>query len=495
VLYSSRCELWKIADFGISADVTSKRLHVTRYSRGTAPYRAPEMSHPNATYNNRVDIWALGCIVYEAFTGLKAFETEIDVFRYTCLPGGLKLSFERLPPYLRLTLQKPLETMLSLDGNARPSAKSLIELWANIPKPNPPGGPESQCGEIYVTSQEPAPQVFSPPGFLSHEVSKKIIFVAVNILNTRLALIFAPENSSPDECIQVHAPSDGNVCWGQKRPTRPGPTLLTFSEGGRFLVFRERGSRKSFKVLDVYKFETLATIWAEAVPVAIAFSDHGHRAAVALRRDGHPPRLLEPSLPDQSESTPTVFVSGDTIEVDMAGARGNPEIFYSGKGENIFLTQWMGKEGLNGDLEVIGWNVGTRSCHTRITLATQFVRWPDEPLHLPPCYITQNYVAVQGRGARDANKSTWFIIPLEPGSTDDMAVRHDNATFAVAVPVGFVFIHGCKMELWTPPGGTATLGQMDSDVGDEALIFAMSEDQRTLMAMTKDGRLRKWKLG
>jgi hypothetical protein len=330
---------------------------------------------------------------------------------------------------------------------------------------------------------------------LSNGVSKKISFVAVNILNTRLALIFAPENSSPDECIQIHAPSHLNVCWETKRPTRRGPTLLTFSEGGRFLVFRERGSPKSFKILDVYNFETLAIIWVEADPVAIAFSDNGHRAAVALRRDGHPPRLLEPSLPDQSESSPTVFVSGDTIEVDMAGARGNPEIFYSGQGENIFLTQWVGKEGLNGDLEVIGWNIGTRSCVTRITLVTNFARWPDEPSHLPPCYITQNYLTVQGRGTNDANRSIWFIIPLEPGSTDEMVVRHDNATFAVTVPVGFVFIHGCKMELWTPSGGTATLGQMDSDVGDEALTFTMSEDQHTLMAMMKNRTLRLWKLG
>jgi len=76
-----------------------------------------------------------------------------------------------------------------------------------------------------------------------------------------------------------------------------------------------------------------------------------------------------------------------------------------------------------------------------------------------------------------------------------MVVRHDNATFAVTVPVGFVFIHGCKMELWAPSGGTATLGQMDSDVGDEALTFTMSEDQHTLMAMMKNRTLRLWKLG
>jgi Protein kinase domain len=473
-------------------------MHVTRYSRGTAPYRAPEMSTPNAEYNNRVDIWALGCIVHEAFTGLKAFETEIDVFRYNFSNRGLKLKFEKLPPYLRLTLQKPLETMLSLDANARPSAKELNRLWENFPKSAPSSPEDLQPGEVYVIAKEPVPRVYTPPGAFSREPSTRIVFVAVNILNTRLAMIFASNNDELDEYIQVRAPSDPEVSWGHKRPIRPGPTLLTFSEGGKFLVFRERESPKSFKVLDVYNLATLAIIWVEEIPVAISFSDHGHRAAVAVRRDGILPSLLKPSLFDQSESSPTVFVSGDTILVDMSGGRVAPEIFYSGEGENVFLAQWVGREGNNDNLEITGWNVGTRSCVTQITLATNFVSWPEEPSHLPPCYITKNYLAVQGRVKSRTSGSTWFIVPLDPRtprSTNEMVVQHDNASFAVTVPVGFVFIHGRKMELWTPSGGIASLGQLDSEVDNTTLTFTLSEDQRSLMAIMKDRSLRLWKLG
>src|SRR5437667_3367776 len=43
VLYSEKSRCWKIADFGTASRATSKRLNTTRYSRGTAGYRAPEI--------------------------------------------------------------------------------------------------------------------------------------------------------------------------------------------------------------------------------------------------------------------------------------------------------------------------------------------------------------------------------------------------------------------------------------------------------------------
>lgn len=131
----------------------------------------------------------------------------------------------------------------------------------------------------------------------------------------------------------------------------------------------------------------------------------------------------------------------------------------------------------------------TRNCVTRITLAANFVAWAQEPSYLPLCYITQNYLAVQGRVESQTK------VPLEPGSTKEMVVRHDNASFVVTVPVGFVFIHGRNMELWTVSGGIASLGQLDLEVDNTALTFTLSEDQRCLMATMKDGSLRLWKLG
>lgn len=86
VLYSHKDQAWKIADFGLTQQGTSKRAHTTRYSRGTGGYRAPELlqhdEDDKARYTNKVDIWAFGCILYEVVYQKKAFGTDNVVWRY-----------------------------------------------------------------------------------------------------------------------------------------------------------------------------------------------------------------------------------------------------------------------------------------------------------------------------------------------------------------------------------------------------------------------------
>jgi serine/threonine protein kinase len=77
--------LWKITDFGISAIARSRNLLATNAKRGTPQYTAPEILHsqPNTpSYRNAVDVWGLGLIVYELFTGERVFQTESDALLY-----------------------------------------------------------------------------------------------------------------------------------------------------------------------------------------------------------------------------------------------------------------------------------------------------------------------------------------------------------------------------------------------------------------------------
>lgn len=43
VLYRRAEMTWKITDFGLTVEATSKRARVTQFSRGTTSYRAPEL--------------------------------------------------------------------------------------------------------------------------------------------------------------------------------------------------------------------------------------------------------------------------------------------------------------------------------------------------------------------------------------------------------------------------------------------------------------------
>jgi serine/threonine protein kinase len=77
VLYSPSQRLWKVADFGMTSDGTSRREVTTKYGRGTTGYRAPELVR-TSQYNNKVDIFAIGYIFFELFTnGENAFTVAI----------------------------------------------------------------------------------------------------------------------------------------------------------------------------------------------------------------------------------------------------------------------------------------------------------------------------------------------------------------------------------------------------------------------------------
>src|SRR5271170_4811835 len=75
---------WKIADFGLTSEATTTRLVTSRYARGKPCYRAPELlRETDRGYNNKADIWSLGCISYELFTSKKPFRDDFAVIDYT----------------------------------------------------------------------------------------------------------------------------------------------------------------------------------------------------------------------------------------------------------------------------------------------------------------------------------------------------------------------------------------------------------------------------
>ena len=58
----------KIGDFGISKQFNSYKTHtLTTKKLGTEYYAAPEIIN-DSIYNEKSDIYSLGCIIYELFT-------------------------------------------------------------------------------------------------------------------------------------------------------------------------------------------------------------------------------------------------------------------------------------------------------------------------------------------------------------------------------------------------------------------------------------------
>lgn len=133
VLFSKKRQMWKITDFGLSTYATSKKAVTTRYSRGTTGYRAPELLEEKPTFNNKVDIWALGCIFYELITGSKAFHDDwiarapinLPSFRDVSCPHGTCPHYIDLYPHFDSCLLE----MLMRNPKERPRAAGLCSIF------------------------------------------------------------------------------------------------------------------------------------------------------------------------------------------------------------------------------------------------------------------------------------------------------------------------------------------------------------------------------
>jgi len=71
-----------LADFGITSEVMSTMM-VTSFGRGTPGYRAPELLVQDE-YDNKVDIWAVGCILHELVTGMILKKLRLHVPIQVC---------------------------------------------------------------------------------------------------------------------------------------------------------------------------------------------------------------------------------------------------------------------------------------------------------------------------------------------------------------------------------------------------------------------------
>lgn len=122
-----------MADFGSASQATSKRLNTTHLSRGTESYRAPEVLK-DGRFNNRSDIFALGCIIFEIITGQKLFPSDQAVLQYALNPKSIFPDFWPVAaPESRLyLLGKMASTLLEIDPMLRPGAVETRERLRNI---------------------------------------------------------------------------------------------------------------------------------------------------------------------------------------------------------------------------------------------------------------------------------------------------------------------------------------------------------------------------
>ena len=128
----------KIGDFGISKQL-NKEYTLTKNKLGTEYYIAPEIIK-EGKYNEKSDIWSLGCIIYELF--------HLRIYYKDKLMNDIQKINKDIYNY---KYQKLLDLILQLDYNKRIDINKIYEMLENI---NNKDDRNIIIGEIYINKED-----------------------------------------------------------------------------------------------------------------------------------------------------------------------------------------------------------------------------------------------------------------------------------------------------------------------------------------------------
>lgn len=89
---------------------------------GTPYYLSPEMCEEKP-YNEKTDIWAMGCIIYELCTGKHPFEANNQAALALKIVMG---KYNDIPKHYSSELEWVVRSCLSVDYKRRPTAAHLL---------------------------------------------------------------------------------------------------------------------------------------------------------------------------------------------------------------------------------------------------------------------------------------------------------------------------------------------------------------------------------
>ena len=89
------------------------------------------MSEARHVYNNKADIWAMGCILYELATGRKTFHTDVAVLEHRMSGAAFTVTIDRsFTEFSGGAVRERIHEMLQMESSSRPAASSLYETFS-----------------------------------------------------------------------------------------------------------------------------------------------------------------------------------------------------------------------------------------------------------------------------------------------------------------------------------------------------------------------------
>ena len=121
----------KIGDFGIAKILNSTSSYAHTFI-GTPYYISPELCK-DQPYNDKSDVWSLGCVLYELCTLNHPFEggTQVEIYEKI-----MTQKFKAISPDYSLELKKMVDLLLEKDEKKRPKMKDILKMKCVIDRAN-----------------------------------------------------------------------------------------------------------------------------------------------------------------------------------------------------------------------------------------------------------------------------------------------------------------------------------------------------------------------
>ena len=169
----------KIGDFGVSKQLETYTKNATT-KKGTFNYMAPELIK-NEKYNNKIDIWALGCILYELCTLNQCFNGLMELINIEEKNYG-KINSKNY----NKDLQNIIFALLEINPIKRPNIEEVYNLIHN-------------CNKNYILDDNKKNSL--------DEMSKKILYSHEHNENSLF-----PENENNNKSkLEIANVSDNNI--------------------------------------------------------------------------------------------------------------------------------------------------------------------------------------------------------------------------------------------------------------------------------------------